>query len=63
MVFVELPVQNLMVAHLLSHLNVQMVPVSITSENVLVKVIVKMTYHLNALMELALLLSLSVREE
>lgn len=63
MVFVELPVQNLMVVHLLSHLNVQMVPVSTTSENVLAKVIVKMTYHLNVLMELALLLSLSVREE
>lgn len=51
------------VAHLLNHLNVQMEPVSITSENVLVKVIVKMTYHLNALMELVLLLSLSVRED
>jgi len=63
MVFVELLVQNLMVAHFLSHLNVQMVPVSITSESVLAKVIVRMTYHLNALMELALLLSLSVREE
>lgn len=63
MVFVELPVQNMTVAHLLNHLNVQMEPVSITSENVLVKVIVKMTYHLNALMELVLLLSLSVRED
>jgi len=63
MVFVELPVQNMTVAHLLNHLNVQTEPVSITSENVLVKVNVKMTYHLNALMELVLLLSLSVRED
>jgi len=63
MVFVELPVQNMMVAHLLNHLNVQTEPVLITSENALVKVIVKMTYHLNVLMELVLLLSLSVRED
>lgn len=63
MVFVELPVQNMTVAHLLNHLNVLTEHVSISSENVLVKVIVKMTYHLNALMELVLLLSLSVRED
>jgi len=63
MVFVELPVQNMTVAHLLNHLNVQTEPVLITSENVLVKVIVKMTYHLNVLMELVLLLSLSVKED
>jgi sulfur carrier protein ThiS len=63
MVFVELPVQNMTVAHLLNHLNVQTEPVLITSENALVKVIVKMTYHLNVLMELVLLLSLSVKED